>query len=304
MKQITQIIDVLSGENCRLEDALVKAKVFLHRLGERNALEWIDRELEGYDNDDDVPEYRIIYSEPRVTATDGRSQRWHDVHAVTVHLKDKEKAFLTRISMRQSISEIEYLAQGEGDAIGMSIPPEFLPKLSSGFSDGIHVERANRVLTRAQMLQILTVIRSRLLDFFLTLEENIPTDVDSNTEKNISTRVGVESLFNNAIFGDNTTVVIGGSHFQIVTNAIQKNDIENLIRLLTDKGMSRDDTDKLRLAIENDGDNIDRENKRPGANVTTWTKNMLKKAVDGTWKISLSVAGDLIEKSIQRYFGF
>jgi len=304
MELITQIINILSDERPNLENALIKTKVLLHRLGEKESVEWINRELNGYDKEDEVPEYRVIHSQPKVTATDGYTRRWNDMPAVTSHLSDELKDFLTRNEMRQSISGIEHLAQGEGDTLSRSIAPEFWPKLSKGLSAGIEVEYAHCEISKSQVLQITTIIRSRLLDFVLELEEKLPNNATPDEIKNISEEIGTGSLLNNAMFGDNTTIILGDHNTQTVTNTIQKNDIESLVRHLSEKGVSKADTDELVKAIKEDGENVDFENKKPGRNVSNWMKGMLSKAVDATWKIKIGTAGSLLAMAIGKFYGF
>jgi len=304
MDLITQIIDILSDESPNLENALIKTKVLLHRLGEKESIEWINRELNGYGDEDEVPAYRIISSQPKVTATDGYTRRWNDMPAVTSHLSDELKDYFTRNEMRQSISGIEHLAKGEGDTLSKSIAPEFWPKLSKGLSPGIEVEYAHCEISKSQILQITTVIRSRLLDFVLELEEKLPKNASPDEMKNMSEKIGAGNLLNNAMFGDNTTIILGDHNTQTVTNTIKKNDIDSLVKHLTEKGVSKEDTEELVKAIEKDGDNIDFENKKPGSNVTNWIKDMLSKAVDSTWKINIGAAGSLLAMAVGKYYGF
>lgn len=58
MKIVDEIIDTLSSEGASLNDALFKTKVLLHRLGEKELVEWVNLELQGYKDSDELPEYR------------------------------------------------------------------------------------------------------------------------------------------------------------------------------------------------------------------------------------------------------
>jgi len=304
MELISQIIDILSDEKPNLENALIKTKVLLHRLGEKESVEWINRELNGYSDEDEVPEYRVINSQVKVTATDGYTRRWNDMPAVMSHLTDKEIQYFTRNELRQSISGIEHLAHGEGCSLSRSIAPEFWPKLSKGLSAGIHVEYAHCEIVKSQILQITTIIRSRLLDFVLELEEKLPKDASPEEIKSISEEIGTKNLLNNTMFGDNTTIILGDNNIQAVNNIVKNNDIDSLVKFLTQSGVSKEDTADLVKAIEDDGDKIDYEDKKPGSNVTNWIKKMLSKAVDSTWKIQIGAAGSLLATAIAKYYGF
>lgn len=304
MELIAQIIDILSDENPSLENALIKTKVLLHRLGEKDSVEWINRELNGYTDHDEVPEYRVIQSQPRITATDGYTRRWNDMPAVMSHLSEKQRDHLTRHEMRESISGIEHLANSDGDSLSRPIPPEFWPSLSEGLSSGIQVEYAHCQVAKSQVLQIVTIIRSRLLDFVLELEDKLPEDATPEDIKNFSNQIGAGHLLTNAMFGDNTTIVLGNNNVQTVTNSIIKNDIESLVKFLSSNGVSIDDTEELKKAIVEDRDGVDYENKRFGKKVSEWIKKMLEKSVDATWKVGIGSAGNILATAITKYYGF
>src|SRR5690606_27013046 len=48
MKLVEDLISILSAERPRLEDALIKAQILAHRLGEDELRAWVDSELRGY----------------------------------------------------------------------------------------------------------------------------------------------------------------------------------------------------------------------------------------------------------------
>jgi hypothetical protein len=63
-----------------------------------------------------------------------------------------------------------------------------------------------------------------------------------------------------------------------------------------------DDINELQTVIDND--NPVMEKKKMGSKVGDWTKKMLGKAVDGSWKVSLGIAGKLLADAIQAYYGW
>lgn len=61
MKLIEEIIEILSDSTPNIEQALMKTKVLLYKLGEKDLTSWIKNELEGYESENDLPTYRIIH---------------------------------------------------------------------------------------------------------------------------------------------------------------------------------------------------------------------------------------------------
>ena len=61
MKLISEIIDLLSSSDRDVATALMKTKVLLFQLGEKELLEWVNSELNGYPDRDNLPNYRVLY---------------------------------------------------------------------------------------------------------------------------------------------------------------------------------------------------------------------------------------------------
>jgi hypothetical protein len=65
MQLIEDLITTLSAERPRLEDALIKAQILAHRLGEAELRAWVDSELRGYSPGTELPPYRVLQVEVR-----------------------------------------------------------------------------------------------------------------------------------------------------------------------------------------------------------------------------------------------
>ncbi|EMY8516621.1 hypothetical protein ABCT72_003513, partial [Vibrio cholerae] len=57
---IDEIIEILSSEESNLKTALLKTKVLLHKLGEKDILDWVDSELRGYQYIELLPSYSSV----------------------------------------------------------------------------------------------------------------------------------------------------------------------------------------------------------------------------------------------------
>lgn len=305
MSLVQEIIDILSGANPRLEDALVKTKVLLHRLGQKGYVDWVNRELNGYSENDEVPPYRTIPSSVKITATDGFTRRWNDMPASTSHLDEKIRLWLEESKLRQSISSLESLARSEGDTFSWDIPPNLWGQLAKPLNKGIHIEYARCVMSKAQLQGVITQIRSRLLDFLLELDAKLPNDASEADVKAISKTVSVGNLLNNAMFGPNTTIVIGDKNTQTLNFvAVQTGNYDSLSKFLKEKGVPSSDLQSLRQAIDADVAVVDHANREFGPTVKGWLKSMLGKAVDASWQVEVGVAGGLLASALNAYYGW
>ncbi|EMK2345726.1 hypothetical protein WD373_000068 [Vibrio fluvialis] len=301
MKLIDEIIGILSSEESSLQTALLKTKVLLHKLGEKEILDWIDSELRGYQSMDSLPSYRVIHVSVLGNVSNMAYRQTHQVLPM-MHLDKPIREKLDTRFLTESIAVInEY---SKRDDLQITIAPEYYPLLSKGLSNGFQVETAWGMTSSGSMTQVLTEVNSRLLDFVLELSEKFPSEMDTEEMRSRAKEVGVSDLFNNAVFGDNTTIVVGDSNTQNVRNSINRNDIESLVEVLKQNKVSDADIDALKLAIEKDQDTEEVKTGQFGKEVSSWMGTMVSKAASTVWDIKVGAAGSLLATAIGKYYGF
>lgn len=304
MQLIDELIEMLSSSDSSLEDALLKAKVLLYKLGEPGLAKWVDSELNGYKSGDEVPEYRVVTSRVLVNATDGITIRWNNFAAPLMHLDEELRTSLTRTTLGQSISAIEHLANGDAEAVSKHLPTELCHLISKGLAPGVFAESGYIEISKGSLLQITTQVRSRLLTFVLELSSRIPSDMPEASVKGKAKEINAQSLFHNAVFGGTTTIIVGDGNTQNVTISIVKNNFEALSKLLLEKGIDEPDIAALRDAIESDKNAPEHAQHKFGSSVRAWMSKMLTKAVDTSWQIELGVAGNLLSSALSHYYGW
>lgn len=82
---------------------------------------------------------------------------------------------------------------------------------------------------------------------------------------------------------------------------IRKGDKEFLAKTLKDNGINRQDICDLLKIIDTEEPN--KEKGTFGIEVNTWIKNMLNKALEGSWQISIGAAGSVLADAIQSNYG-
>lgn len=302
MKLLDDLITSLSGEHPNLTDSLMKTKVLLHKLGRKDLAEWVNLELTGYPDSAKVPEYRVIHSIVKGVVTNG-VYRYNDQPLPTLHLDESARNRLENLEMQDSISVLEGLAQKDKGSLSRPIPLEFNSVLGKPIIGGYHVERAWCEVGFGQVAQILTQVRSRLLDFLLELNEKVVGEMSDDDVKRLGQSPETASMFNHAIFGDNVTILVGNQNTQTVTNQITRGDFEALSAFLRQHNVPSRDIEELRSAIQADTEADDLGSSRHGPNVNNWVKDMLGKAIDTSWKIELGVAANLLTDALRAYYG-
>lgn len=303
MKLIKEIIEILSSDGGSLSDALIKTKVLLHKIGHKELVAWVNNELNGYPDSDSVPEYRVLPAEVLVNASNG-AYRVTSHHIPMGHLSDEQRESIETARMDQSLAVLEKLIENDSGNLRAHIPMESYGFLGKNLGNYYQIESAWSEISRASLLQILVQVRSRLLDFILELNDQFPSELNDAQVKERINNIDAENLFNNAIFGDNTTILVGGGNTQTVSNFNMKGDFSAVANFLKKNGMLDADIEALKEAIGQDASTIDEEKKEYGPAVKSWLQTMLSKAVDTSWKIELGVASSLLAAALKSYYGW
>lgn len=303
MKLIDEIIELLSSQSGSLSDALLKTKVLLHKIGHQELVEWVNDELNGYSDDKELPSYRRLLAQVLVNASNG-------AYSVTrqpiplFHLTETEKERLQYVKMSQSLAVLENLVSDKGGHLQSPIPMEANHKLSKGLGNGYMVEKAWSEIQQADLYQIFIQVRSRLLDFILNLKDQIGDLSSEQDIKKLTDSIDTSSLFNNAIFGNNATIIVGSGNKQKVINTVVKGDFNTLANELTQHEVAESDISKLKVAIDSDEQTKEIAGREFGPSVKKWLKSMLSKAVDTSWQIELNIAGGLLVEALKKYYGW
>lgn len=300
---LDEIIELLSSDGGSLSDALVRTKVLLHKIGHKELAGWVNNELNGYSDKDSIPEYRILPAQVFVNAA---SIGWQfNAHPIPLgHLTDEQRESIETAKMDQSLAVLEQFAANKDGHLRAHIPMETYGILGQGLQSGVNIQQAWSEISYTSITQILIQVRSRLLDFLLELQANIPSELSEEEAQERVENVDASSLFNNAIFGDNTTILVGDKNTQTVTNINLKGDFDALARVLRDNHVSDEDINSLQEAIRSDEDQVDTNNKEYGPAVKNWLQVMLSKAVDTSWSIELGVASSLLATALNSYYGW
>ncbi|WP_157999883.1 response regulator receiver protein [Psychrobacter sp. PAMC 21119] len=207
-----------------------------------------------------------------------------------------------RITYSIAIIEKMVLSTNQ-DIFHSQIPMEANGMLSKELSNSYIVQRAWSEIPTASVSNILIQVRSRLLDFVLELSSEF-FNIESDKEiKETVGKLDASNLFNNAIFGDNATILLGSENIQKVTNSIVKNDFDSLAVTLQQNGVHESDVALLKDAINSDQSFSIVEKDKFGPSVKSWMESILSKVINASWQIELGVAGSLLATALNNYYG-
>ena len=299
MELIDELIADITGQSVNLTDVLIKTKVLAFKLKNEDLSKWIEYELNGYPNGN-LPDYRILHCQVIGHMSNG----FREVKNYPIPIQFLDKKLLesiTTVRLNQSVSTLEGLTNE--NKLGMVISPEFYPYLSKGLDSGFVIQYARREIDNAQIAQTNTAIRSKLLDFLLKLSDEVGDKRDLKTFTVGKDKDRVASIFHSAIFGNNTTIIVGDNNTQSISDSynVYRN-FEKLKKQLVEMGLTDSDVEELRLII--DDDNANQVEHRFGDKVKNWISKSLQKTMDGSWTIGLGVAANLLSDVVSAYYGW
>ena len=138
------------------------------------------------------------------------------------------------------------------------------------------------------------------MDFVLQLRDELPEDPTGIQKHSVDTR----SLFNNAVLGDNATIIIGDKNKTNIVNLHLKGNFDALTHELKKYNVEDEDIGQLQTAIQEDEPNINHKSKEFGFSVENWIRRMLHKAVETSWQIELGMAGSILTDALKYYYGW
>jgi hypothetical protein len=162
MKSIIQELQAgATDRNQVVSDLLRKAKIVAVKLDLTDFLRWIENELNGYKEPQDIPSYRRITGEPK---------GWNPYHG-WIPVTFNESRVLEKISTipnNQPVRELEEVFESKSDTLQIPYPPE--AQVTLGKAVGFQTRFA-LIVSRSSLAGILDAVRNIILDWSLKLEK-------------------------------------------------------------------------------------------------------------------------------------
>ena len=217
MKKRSKVIIDLINNNINIEQAFEILDLLLEDINNKKIKTWLNNEINGYENEKDVPQYRILNTNVKGNYIAGRFQCTHQ----DIPLKPEYVKEYSKINITASVSQIMQLsnAEKEGKSHCLSIPLHQLIAQDISLING-DVISAYRELSVYALTNLLSKIKLKLISIFKELEKQYGnlddyyidfTDKrkEENTVKSLITiindnskHIGDNNTFKNSIIGD------------------------------------------------------------------------------------------------------
>lgn len=202
---IKALQEELLDSKSSLPSVLRKAKVLASILKNDEMKSWVDNELNGYDNINQVPDYRRIHVEYLGNFHDG--YRLFNAYPIPITTLKKYHKNIDDIStLTQGVRSLESLLESDQNKFEMPFPPELFPLLTNEIR-GYTCMNAWESSDRVQIEQVLDSVRNRLLNFIIELKEKYP-DIDKSEDvlSSIPKEATIQ-IFNKCIIGNDGVAI-------------------------------------------------------------------------------------------------
>jgi hypothetical protein len=284
-----------------LATLLRKCKLLAARLGSQPLEDWLIWESNGYPDDIPVPHYRVWPLKLRGHFAGPFGSGLQNVTIPYVCLPEEARKHYENYECRQSIATIEGMLIKAVDGTLYLDTSDLVVALDQKVYQDMTCIHASASFGTSILIELLNSVRNRILDFALAVWKEAPNAGelgDGPSEKLESTRV--TQIFNTTVYGGSANLV-GTSNASEIAFHIGVKDFSSLERVLNENGITKEDIETLRAAIESEP--VPKEKGKFGTRVSAWIAKMMTKAAEGSWKIGLGAAGNLLAQAISKYYG-
>lgn len=294
MKLVEEIIEMASDGRRPLADALRKCLVLSFALKNEKLKNWVEKELNGYDRNDDVPQYRLVnlHSKGNFTGPAGAFLRQRPL---PLSILDKKHRGLLVSKLTQPIAAYDSGKESVSEInAAFNWPPDLIVHYQGKFISGYALSQAWQELPGSVLVGLCEEVRNRLLRFALEIKEEL-----GNVEDKSSTvpQERIEAAVVNYIYGGMN--VIGGKvedFSQIGNIIVPKGDFGGLSKALKTLDVSNSEIAKLKNALDGDGQTVG--NKTKG-----WLMGIGKKLGGAGLKVGTGVATEIAKEWLLQYCG-
>ena len=168
MKKRSKVIIDLINNDINIEQAFETLDLLLEDIKDKKIKKWLDNEINGYQNEKDIPQYRILEANVKGNYIAGRFQcKNHDIP-----LKPEKVNEFTKIKISQPISQIMQFSIAEKEGKGHSLTIPLHPVIAQDISliNG-EVISAYKELSIYAFTNLISKIKTKLLSIFKELEK-------------------------------------------------------------------------------------------------------------------------------------
>lgn len=231
---------------------LRQCKILAARLGSPEFKNWVEYELNGYAENDDIPKYRImtVMCKGDFVGPFGLSLNNVEIPSRSIPEDFREGLFTSYLIL--PISAIESLIDSSNNGtIAECWSADITAVVGAEIYQEMNCLQAWKVIPVNTLVGILDMIRNKVLDFVLEIESENPQAGDASLNSQPVAKEKVQQIFNTYISGNVQNIAIGNKDFkQISENGLNDETFNNLLDALKKVKNSNQITSEFTSIVE------------------------------------------------------
>lgn len=220
MSLLREIQNDAVNSRVNVSDLLRKCKILAYRLGNEDFKRWVDFELNGYDSEDLLPDYRILYVGSKGYFVGSFGKNLSNADIPTHGLPDWLQEICTKANFSSPIATLEsYTVNDKNGQLTQSWNSVILAKYGSNMYSDLNCIQAWKVIPVASVIGIIDTVKTKILNFVLEIEVINPEAGEAELNSNPIPQDKVSQIFNINISGNVQNLASGNSHSSFHQNA-------------------------------------------------------------------------------------
>lgn len=300
MKTIDDLITSVTEAKEPISDILRRCLVLAHQLKNETFKVWIEKELNGYPDGEEVPDYRTgggvaigHFSGPLGSGVRNQPLPAHILH-------ENHQHFANIVRLAQPI--VAYDGVDKAQTYQLPWPADLTAVYQSKFIQGYALASAWMPVPGSMMAGVVDTVKTRVLKFALEIQDQLEEKAEAKTITEALPQSVVDRILYVTILGGNVSIGDGGI---INANNIVAGDMASLEKALKAIGVDDAEFKDLQDSIAQDAAEAaaDDKPKALGARTLSWIGQTTKKAAMGGLKIGADVATAVLTEWIKRQTG-
>jgi hypothetical protein len=302
MALLQDIVGVATQEDCDVPSLLRKALVLASRLRNDELKAWVSHELNGYPQEDLVPEYRrsdVISYGFFADRLVGQATLQVPVTVLPKEFRDKYR----RVVLQNPINAlVELLSRSKEKGSEITFPWPSAARQYAQKVSPLQCISAWRALNPSFVAGVIDTVKTRILLLSLDLEAADPSAGDVPSTQSSVSEAQVNQIITTHIHGTVQNFSAGGdSVTQTATLTVMAGDKSALLQALRAAGLQTEEVQELTEALA--ADEAVGTQAGMGERVKAWLGNLHVKAAQGLASVSTEVVAGLITGALLAYFG-
>ena len=305
MSLLREIQASLMDPDQDIDPILLKLRFLASRLGSDPLAKWVRFESDGYPNEAELPDYRILAVTYTASTLGSGGSRMRNVPVPTQLVMKTSGDFWKNYECRKSVATIDSLISGAKDGSGVRIDASnLLLTLQGKFYPDDTIYEVTGLLSVPELVGIKSAIRSRLLELTIGLERETPSVTDI-TLGPVKVSVGAEEqqkvsqVTNNVINGNYTAISNSGVISGLMLSIVPK-DADSVVSALVEKGMSEEEAQEFaKILAKEKPECVDVPF---GAKAKAWVDDKVEKMASGAWNVSVAVAKEVLTEAALKFY--